>query len=114
MTGARSWARGVLYLAGLAACAAPASAQTYLWPEAGTVPGPIQVQVADLASGSRYIQVAPGNNSPSAAPATGQATYAFTLSAAGTYRVWGRTIAPANTDDSFWVRMDAGSWINWN
>ena len=30
------------------------------------------------------------------------------------YKVWGRVITPSANDDSFWVRMDEGSWAMWN
>jgi len=94
----------------------PPSGFTYAWLEAesGTVTAPMQVRPADLASNSAYVEVAAGNNSTGAAPSTGHTTLTFTAATAGTYKVWGRTIAPANTDDSFWVRMDGGTWINWN
>ena len=88
---------------------------TYLWLEAesGTITAPMQVRPADLASGSFYVEVAAGNNSQTAAPSSGWASFTFSAPA-GTYKVWGRVIAPVDTDDSFWVRMDGGSWTNWN
>jgi hypothetical protein len=71
--------------------------------------------VADgTASGGFYVQVAAGNNSQSAAPSTGHAVFSFSVPAAGTYKVWGRVSVATNGDDSFWVRMDGGSWTNWN
>lgn len=88
----------------------------YLWPEAesGNPTAPLQ-NLADVnASGGRYIQVAAGNNSGTAPPATGRATYTFTVPTAGTYKVWGRVIAPSTGDDSFWVIMDGGTPLNWN
>jgi hypothetical protein len=33
---------------------------------------------------------------------------------AGTYKLWGRVIAPSKEDDSFWVRVDGGPWVDWN
>jgi hypothetical protein len=66
------------------------------------------------ASGGGFIQVTAGNNSAAAAPATGHATFSFTLVDSGTFKVWGRVMTPVDTDDSFWVRMDSGAWINWN
>jgi polygalacturonase len=94
----------------------PTSGFTYLWPEAesGTVTAPLQILADSAASAGQYIMVAAGNNSSAAAPTTGQAGLTFTVPASGTFKIWGRVIAPANTDDSFWVRVDGGTWINWN
>jgi hypothetical protein len=74
----------------------------------------MQVQSDAAASGGQYVMVAAGNNSQTAAPASGYATVSFVAPTAGTYKVWARVIDPANTDDSFWVRMDGGAWVNWN
>ena len=37
-----------------------------------------------------------------------------TPQSAGTYKLWGRVIAPTDDDDSFWVRVDNGAWTDWN
>lgn len=67
------------------------------------------------ASGGSFITIQPGNNSTTTAPgATGQATYSFTVATAGTFKIWGRVIAPSGNDDSFWVKVDSGAWIPWN
>ena len=60
------------------------------------------------------IEVAPGNNSTAAAPASGYARYDFRYATSHTVKVWGMVVADTNADDSFWVRMDFGPWINWN
>src|SRR5689334_14642149 len=102
MTAARALTRGVLFFA---VAASPAFGQTYLWPEAesGTISSPLRIDTASLASGGAFIQVTPGNNSTAAAPTSGQASYAFSVPTSGTYKVWGRVIAPTTSDDSFWV-----------
>ena len=66
------------------------------------------------ASGGAGVEVAAGHNSQAAPPASGQAALTFSVPVPGTYKVWGRVGAPTNADDSFWVRMDAGAWVNWN
>lgn len=86
----------------------------YIEAESGTITAPMQVQSNSSASGGQYITVASGNNSNAAAPATGRATYNFTVPSAGTYKVWGRSVCPTNSDDSFWVRVDNSTWVNWN
>jgi hypothetical protein len=74
----------------------------------------MQVQSDPAAWGGQYVTVAAGNNSSSAAPSNGSTVIPFSVASAGTYRLWGRVIAPADTDDSFWVRVDGGTWIDWN
>ncbi|MFW6032859.1 MAG: hypothetical protein ACOCTI_05755, partial [Phycisphaeraceae bacterium] len=69
---------------------------------------------SDASNGS-YIEVAPGNNSTTSAPGSdGIASYTLSNLDAGTYKLWARVIAPSAADDSFWIRMDGGTWIKWN
>jgi hypothetical protein len=82
--------------------------------ESGTVTAPMRTLQDPAASGGSYVAVAPGNNSQAAAPAGGHASVSFDLPDPGTFKVWGRVIAPADSDDSFWVRADNGAWTNWN
>lgn len=60
------------------------------------------------------LLVEPGNNSIDAPPATGRARYDFTVSTAATYKFWAIVVAPSAADDSFWVRIDDGTWFKWN
>jgi hypothetical protein len=84
------------------------------------ITSPLLVKDDDAASLGRYVTVASGFNSQSAPPAVeGVATYRFQVSNAGTYRIWGRVIAPNDGDDSFWVRMrkvggTTSTLIRWN
>jgi hypothetical protein len=82
--------------------------------ESGTVTAPMQTAGDTNASGGSYVTVAPGNNSKTSAPANGSTVIPFTATAGGTYKLWGRVIAATNEDDSFWVRVDGGAWVNWN
>lgn len=68
------------------------------------------------ASNSRYAIIQPGNNSTASAPANtaGHITFPFSLSQSGTFRLNARVLGPTADDDSFWVRMDGGSWVMWN
>lgn len=66
------------------------------------------------ASGGQYIAAELGNKSTDSAPTEGRITYAFHLSTAGDYRLWGRVIAPDTGTDSYWIRMDAMNWVKWN
>jgi Glycosyl hydrolases family 28 len=88
----------------------------FIWVEAenALVSAPMQVLSDANASGGRYVTVAAGNNSKTSPPDSGHVTVDFSVSAAGSYKVWARVIAPTVEDDSFWVRMDGGAWIKWN
>ena len=86
----------------------------YLEAENGTLTAPLQTGTDAAASNGLYWQVAAGNNSSASAPATGRALYPFTVTSAGNYKVWGRVNGPTDNDDSFWVRMDTGNWVQWN
>jgi hypothetical protein len=98
-----------------------ASADT-LWIEAesgrnfaaGSISSPFIIADDPAASDSGYITVQAGKNSTTAVPTTGIASYKINVVNAGTYRIWGRVIAPTTQDDSFYVRMDGGAWISWN
>lgn len=88
----------------------------WLEAECGTV-GSLWNIVADgNASHDQYVTIKSGNNSTGSAPSssTGHITYPFSVSSSGTYTLWARVIAPNANDDSYWVRMDNGSWFNWN
>jgi hypothetical protein len=83
-------------------------------PETGSISAPLEVHHDVTASEGRYIAVAAGRNAKRAAPSSGQSVVHFEVPAAGTFKVWGRLIAPTAGDDSFWLRVDAGPWIKWN
>ena len=92
------------------------STSVWLEAECGTVGSLWNVTNDANASNGQYVSIRSGNNSTSAAPSssTGHIIYTFNVSASGTYTLWARIIAPNANDDSFWVRMDNGSWFNWN
>jgi rhamnogalacturonyl hydrolase YesR len=46
-------------------------------------------------------------------PGPNRASYSFTVNA-GNYKIWGRVKTPSADDDSFWVRVDNGSFVKWN
>jgi hypothetical protein len=80
----------------------------------GTLTSPFVVKDSALASGGRYLEGETGRKKIDGPPETGVACYKFAVNRAGSYRVWGRVMAPTDGDDSFWVRMDTGAWIAWN
>jgi hypothetical protein len=68
------------------------------------------------ASNGKYVNVQPGNNSTSNAPAdtSGYITYGFKINDSGTYTVWGRVKITTTDDDAFWVKMDSTAWFSWD
>lgn len=66
------------------------------------------------ASAGWYLTPAPYSNYQSKPPgAEGQASYVFHLPFAGTHRIDALVMAPASADNSFWVRVDDGDWVEW-
>jgi hypothetical protein len=91
------------------------TARIYIEAEDGTLSSPLRLDADPTASNARYWQVTPGTSSNSAVPTGGRALYPFAVTSAGTYKVWGRFLAPSTSDDSVWVRMDgAATWTQWN
>ncbi len=68
------------------------------------------------ASNGQYVTVTPGVQSLSSAPTTTAdwIVIPFSVSNSGNYAVFGRINCPTYDDDSFWVRMDSGSWTMLN
>ncbi|NQX58654.1 heparin lyase I family protein [Paenibacillus qinlingensis] len=64
------------------------------------------------APSGKYIH-APGLNSTVSAPATGQAVYNFYRPTAGNATLSATILAPDLASDSFWYKIDNGSWVVW-
>src|SRR5262245_20088992 len=91
---------------------------TSIWLEAECASvGSLWNKPADAnASNSSYVVIQPGNNSTASAPtnSAGFVDFSFSVTQSGTYRVFARVLCPTANDDSWWVRMDGGSWVAWN
>lgn len=68
------------------------------------------------ASNSQYVVIQSGNNSTASAPSntSGQITFPISVAQNGTYTLFARVLGQTANDDSYWVRMDGGSWVMWN
>jgi len=89
---------------------------TWLEAECGSV-GSLWNRTTDgSVSNSQYVTIQSGQNSTASAPTNtaGHITFPFNASQAGTYRLNARMLGPNANDDSFWIRMDGGSWVFWN
>jgi len=81
--------------------------------ESGSRTSPMQVVNDATASGGQYV-VTNGSNSTTSAPTTGHVVLNFTTSSSGAFKIWARTLFPNGGDNSFWVKIDNGSWFAWN
>ena len=88
----------------------------WLETECGTLGSSWSVVSDGSASNGEGVTIQSGNTSLDNPPtnSSDHISFNFDVSEGGTYRVWGRTIAPSADDDSFWVQMDGGSWVKWN
>jgi len=93
---------------------------TKIWleTECGTVGSNWDVLSDPAASKGQYIQIKAGiANSTNAAPpniAANQVVIPFTIDVAGKYNFLGRAIGPSATQDSYWVRVDNGTFVSAN
>lgn len=68
------------------------------------------------ASNGAYVAIQDGLNSLFSPPASTPANivkFTFELAQAGDFYVAARVQAPTSSDDSFWVRINGGNWIQW-
>ena len=92
------------------------AASVWLEAECGSLGSLWNTPSDGAASEGRYLAIQSGNNSTISAPtnSAGYANFSFSVSQSGTYSVFARVLCPTGDDDSWWVRMDGGSWVNWN
>ncbi len=83
--------------------------------EAGNPVAPLVIQSLAGASGGRFITTNPGTAAASctAGSGAGWATYRVNLATAGTYKLWGRSMAANSGSDSFCLQIDGGSVQAW-
>ncbi|NJO01653.1 MAG: hypothetical protein HC880_08145 [Bacteroidia bacterium] len=66
------------------------------------------------ASGSKYLVYEGVDNfDVSSTSFAQQIQFNFEVAQSGVYNLIARTRAPSSSDDSFWVKINNGSWINW-
>ncbi|MBI2055893.1 MAG: alginate lyase family protein [Candidatus Sungbacteria bacterium] len=80
-----------------------------IWLEAerGILTSPMLTANDPNASQNEFVWV------PNGAGIKGKTNFSFTISQAGTYKIWGRILAPNDTDNSFYVQIDGGSLKQW-
>ncbi|WKN33205.1 malectin domain-containing carbohydrate-binding protein [Porifericola rhodea] len=96
---------------------APPLPQTSFWLEAecATIGSNWRVREDDEASGEEYLTIREGLNSHSNAPigAANHLVFNFNLSNADSYKIFARVKASSSADDSFWFKVNNGTWIEW-
>ncbi|HET8735283.1 MAG TPA: malectin domain-containing carbohydrate-binding protein, partial [Pricia sp.] len=65
------------------------------------------------AAGEQYLLPPAGFNSSASSIGNAVVTFNFSVTA-GTYKIFGRVRTPSGTEDSFWVRVNGGTWVRWN
>jgi hypothetical protein len=90
----------------------PTSPSFCLEPEEGSISSPLTTGTDANASGGEYIS-APGFSSMSVPPTTGHVTMNFNTDG-GIHKIWGRAIMETTASNSFWVRIDGGTWFQWS
>lgn len=88
----------------------------WLEAECGVVGSEWNVSSDAGASNGSFVTVKPGTESLGSASANSKdhIVFAFNIAEPGTYTLWGRARVPSADDDSFWIKMDNGSWTMWN
>ncbi len=84
----------------------------YFEAECGTVGSSWDILSDPQASNGKYVTVKTGVQSLNAAPAGSGSTISipFSLDTAGNYTVFGRLNCPSANNDSYWVKMDDGTF----
>ena len=81
--------------------------------DASSISGDWTVDVDD--DGNEFLVAANGTGSFYHSPPAGdELTYDFTLSEAGTFEMHALVSAANGGDNSFWVQIDGGDWIEWH
>ena len=92
--------------------------EVHLWYEAecGQVGSNWDILTSENASNGVYVEISSGNNSTSNAPedSDDHVVFDFEVPDTGNFTVWVRSRVPTADDDSYWVKMDNGSWTMWN
>jgi lysophospholipase L1-like esterase len=88
----------------------------WLEAECGIVGSLWNIETDNLASEGKYVTIKPGNNSTGSAPsnAAGHLVYTFQVEESGTYNLYTRVLCPSPDDDSFWIKINSGSFAMWN
>ncbi len=92
--------------------------EAHIWMEAecGDVGSDWNTGTDAQASDNGYVMVKAGyqNLNSASEESKDHIVLSFDVTEPGNYILWGRVKVPSADDDSFWIRMDDGSWVMWN
>jgi hypothetical protein len=93
----------------------PPLVEVWFEAEAGYLNAPMEVALDAMASDGEYIWV-PGGYGKVLDPSqeAGYAEYNFEVAESGEYVIWGRVISNSSDEDSFFVSMDGGAYVEWH
>jgi hypothetical protein len=81
--------------------------------EAGAEHNPMIVKSDQSASGQIYLASWSSDTSLDSAPSDGNIIYNFSTPQGGSYRLWIRVKTPDTSSNSYWLKMNSGSWTVW-
>jgi hypothetical protein len=87
--------------------------QHWLEAEEGLLTPPLRRLTHPDASGRRVIEFPRSITSLVAPPQDGAATFRFSVAKAGRYKLWGRLLIEAHSQDALWVRIDDQPFFAW-
>ncbi|PPK88535.1 putative Ig domain-containing protein [Neolewinella xylanilytica] len=100
------------------ACEGTVAGRTAYWLEAecAVVGSRWSVEINALASQGSYVHIPDRRSMTSAPPdeAANHLRFEVANAEAGTFYVFGRMLAADADSDSFWVRVNGGSWVQWS
>jgi len=84
--------------------------------ECGEVGSDWDIINSAAASNGQYARISSGYNSLGSPPSGEDARISIRvhLENSGNYRIFGHVNTPSGSDDSFWVRVNSGTWYRWN
>jgi hypothetical protein len=94
------------------ALTADAGSGVFFEAESGKLSGAFAIGASTEASGGHFIYANAGASAENA-PGVARAQYAFNVSVAGSYEMWGRVHNQTIYTNRFWFQVDGGDWIKW-
>jgi hypothetical protein len=93
-------------------CTSSGASAAWLEAESGALSGNPTFDIVSSSGAAGGAYLSPSGSSTSQ-PGLNRASYTVDV-AGGVYRLWGRVSAPTASSDSFWVKVDGGSFVRWN
>ena len=92
----------------------PFGVRIWMEAECATVGSDWQTLTDTAASNGKYVVVNGLNSTATAPGVTGQIVFSFTIDSAAPYNLYARINCPTANDDSYWVKVDNGTFTTFN